>query len=770
MTLLIGILVCVLIAAVVCAFVIHYRHDSETEGLIRENALLRARCGEDSPEDGYPSPELDSLTGIFGTRAFYDQTHRLLQYDMHTDYLIVRTDIDRFKIFNDLFGVEEGDRFLRAVGAAITERCHNYCLYAHLSADHFAFCVAKADFDPDKLISEMIAWLDLYPIDFKFEPNMGIYEIDNRDLAVSIMCDRALLALRTVKGKYAERYAYYDDELRAQLIDEQEIVGEMKQALADRQFEVYFQPQYNYLTGEIIGAEALARWNHPEKGLMSPARFIPLFEKNGFITQLDHYVWEEACRCMHEWEASAGKLVPISVSVNVSRINIFTSHLVDDLIELTEKYGLPTSSLQLEITEGAYMENPEQLIDMVKVLQGYGFIVEMDDFGCGYSSLNTLKDVPVDVLKLDLKFLSEAEDRARGGNILSSIVRMARWLELPLIAEGVETREQAEYLKSIGCTFMQGFHFSQPLPLEEFEKLIVRTPLGTMVGAYADADITDIIDFWDPKGQEAFIFNSCVGAAAICEYYRGNLELLRANNAFFEEVGTTREDYAPYETHVFELFTEGYQKVFEMMLDELIANGTSAECMIESRRLEGGEHHLWLRIIARMLARDADRYIIYLTIENITEQHDLLESMKIRNDLSLSDASGAGDADTALFLWNPESRGMFATPFLQRYALSDVNPYLVSTEHRFGEFVHPDDVAAVEETFERLQGDDGEDIAVTNARMVLRAGGYERCRWAMIALRDDTDGILRALGLIVPLDATEDSSDAASSAGEDGGW
>ena len=244
---------------------------------------------------------------------------------------------------------------------------------------------------------------------------------------------------------------------------------------------MYFQPQVNYDDGKLVGVEALARWNHPREGLISPDRFIPLFEKNGFILKLDTYVWEHSCRYLREWmNRAGGEVLPLSVSVNISRYDVYTPGLCETLKDLVEKYRLPASALRLEITETAYMDDPSQMLDVVKELQGAGFVVEMDDFGAGYSSLNTLKDVPVDVLKLDVRFLTKSENDARGGMILSSVVRMAGWLNLPLIAEGVESKHQADYLKSLGCCYMQGYYFGRAMPAEKFTDWLKDNEWGTV--------------------------------------------------------------------------------------------------------------------------------------------------------------------------------------------------------------------------------------------------------------------------------------------------
>ena len=288
--------------------------------------------------------------------------------------------------------------------------------------------------------------------------------------------------------------------MRSDIVKEQKLSSEMVEALENGQFEVYYQPQYDYENNSLVGAEALVRWNHPEKGMISPAVFIPMFERNGFITVLDEYVWEKACQDLRKWMDDKEKYIPISVSVNISRIDIYNPNLCKTLKNLVKKYNLNASALKLEITESAYMQSPEQLINVTKDLRANGFIVEMDDFGAGYSSLNILKDVPVDILKLDVNFLSKGEDDSKGGHILSSIIRMAHWLNIPVIAEGVETKEQADYLKSLSCVYMQGYYFSKPLPKNEFEKILVKSEVGD-TKKYSSTNLEGIAEFWNPSAR-----------------------------------------------------------------------------------------------------------------------------------------------------------------------------------------------------------------------------------------------------------------------------
>ena len=436
--------------------------------------------------------------------------------------------------------------------------------------------------------------------------------IDDTSLDVALMCDRALMALRTIKQRYNESYAYYDEVLRDKLILEQRIISEMAQALETGQFVVYYQPQFRYSTGKMAGAEALVRWQHPQRGLISPAVFIPIFEKNGFIASLDRFVWEQVCMKMREW---LDKGMEISVSVNISRIDIEDQSLCQFLEQLVKKYRIPAELLKLEITESVYMRNPTELIAVVKKLQNRRFTVEMDDFGSGYSSLNILKDVPVDVLKLDLKFLG-GDGRSRGGTILSSVVRMARWLDLPIIAEGVETKQQADFLLSIGCDYMQGYYFARPMPAEELEALMQQDSGGEIVRRETEYSAEFVEELWNPESDLSFIFNNFAGGAAVIEYNGERVEVLHVNDSYLRLLGINREDYEPYRKDVLARLFEEDRIYFKKMLEECIKDG-KGRAEVHTKPFGKGNAGGFYKVKAWLLAKARGSHIFYISVEKM---------------------------------------------------------------------------------------------------------------------------------------------------------
>lgn len=486
----------------------------------------------------------DMLTGLLNREGFCYATANLLKVNPDEKYAMVLWNIERFKVINDLFGKQTGDAILNIMAARFVIGVSEIGTCARLEADRFVVCIPREYLDPERLIRVMENSLKELELDYKIVLNMGIYEIDDVTIPVERMCDRANLALQTIKGSYVNRYAFYDDKLRRAMLAEQEIISEMNDALQQHQFLIYLQPVYSLAAGAPISAEALVRWKHPIKGIISPGVFIPLFEKNGFIAELDYYVWEEACRYLkHRKELGMPEL---PISVNVSRRSLYSDNLCAEIVALVRKYGIEPALLKLEITESAYTDNPDQLLKTMTTLQTYGFAVLMDDFGSGYSSLNTLKDIPVDILKIDMKFMEDFETSDRAGNILTSVVRMAKWLNTSVIAEGVETQPQVDFLRSIGCDRIQGYFFSRPLPIPDFERLCEE---GCQAVTHQPAPVTELnmADFdalFNSNEMMHRLFNSVIGAIGIYELVDDRLEVLRVNDGYYSMFG-----YTPHTFH-----------------------------------------------------------------------------------------------------------------------------------------------------------------------------------------------------------------------------
>ncbi len=413
--------------------------------------------------------EISSLTGLYNKHAFYQKAEQLMKEHQEKQYEIILFDIEKFRIINDLFGMSKGDELLRHFADRLKKMVEGTGVAGYRGADNFVVCIEQGVIaDIEATEKELYQYINEYPMDIKIQIRIGIYQVTDRNVPVSLMCDRANMAAESVKGNELLHHAYYDASMREKLIHDQEILNEMQEALDQEQFKIFIQPKCRLDNEELTGGEALVRWEHPKRGMLSPGVFVPLFETNGFITKLDYYVWEQTCKCIHEWKAQGLKTVPLSV--NVSRLNFYLPGFEDMLDNLLKKYELTQDDLYFEVTESAYTTESDAIFEQLSRLQQKHYTILMDDFGSGYSSLNMLQEAPVDVLKLDMKFLLGNDDKGRSEVIIESVIRMADKLGFKIIAEGVETKEQCDMLLRLGCYDGQGYYFSKPIPAGEFQE------------------------------------------------------------------------------------------------------------------------------------------------------------------------------------------------------------------------------------------------------------------------------------------------------------
>ena len=434
--------------------------------------IMRLRAGNAIEKSKVRFLEYDFLTGIYGQQKFYQATRELLDQRAGENFAFIHFDIDRFRIINTLYGSKEGDRLIHFVAGAIRKVMTAYGrgTYGRLGGDVFGMCVPYEDGATIYHILEGIrAEIRKHSVHYYLETCAGIYLVDDPDMEVAAMHDNAEIAAAQCKGQYMVHDVLYTEEIGQKVLREQHIIDEMDAALAEQQFIVYFQPKYQLKKMAPCGAEALVRWKKPSGEIVLPNEFIPIFERNGFITKLDYYVWEKVCQFIDS-ELSQGRN-PAPISVNVSRVNLYNPDFMDSLIDLIHRYHIPPHYLNLELTESVFSEDAELIQRAVNYLHDAGFTILMDDFGSGYSSLNILKDVDLDVLKIDMKFFSKGNTAEKGAKIIEAVIRMAESLDMMVIAEGVEEKHQVDFLNDLGCDYIQGYYFGRPMSQDQYEKL-----------------------------------------------------------------------------------------------------------------------------------------------------------------------------------------------------------------------------------------------------------------------------------------------------------
>ena len=377
----------------------------------------------------------------------------------------IQFDIERFKLINEKYSVDTGDELLQFINDSLALVCTDEQPFCRLTADVFMIVTV---FETKESLIEFIRRIESMLCGYnnmEYRLVFGVCIVEDRTLHTRRHGDNASIARQLIKGNALENIGFFESNMKSDLKKKQSIEDDMQRALLNREFVMYLQPKHSIKSGRIIGAEALARWNHPKNGMISPADFIPVFEQNGFIVKLDKFIWEEACMQIRSWIDDG--IPPVPISVNISREYINTFDIISALQTLIRKYDIPISLLELEITESIDNVGVEEI---VKKMKSAGFKMLMDDFGSGYSSLNMLKSTPFDVLKIDKSFLDEFMESSRGRKIIEHTISMSRDIGLDIVAEGVETVEQAMFLSQCGCDSAQGFYYSKPLPAAEFDK------------------------------------------------------------------------------------------------------------------------------------------------------------------------------------------------------------------------------------------------------------------------------------------------------------
>lgn len=586
-------------------------------------------CDKENCEYLKAMTDVDALTGLLTRKAFCREAEHALCADPHGTaagrYAVVYFNVLRFKAINDLFGTDKGDRLLAFIARELLDCLGDKGVACRIESDHFAAFLEDAAGRAEALIEQMIDTVASYDLPFETTINAGVYTTTSERVSVDAMIDRAVLAQSSVKGSYAVKYRHFTASMRDAMLGEHEIVGLISSALAGRQFIVHYQPQYSHSSGMLVGAEALVRWNHPERGLVQPSVFLPVFEKNGFITTLDLYVFEHVCVMLRTCMDQGLPLVP--VATNFSRYDVFDTDFVEKLETIRKRHGVPARLLRVELTESVFIGGSGHVSEMISRLHACGYTVQMDDFGSGYSSLNVLKDTEIDGIKLDMEFLSGGMENKRGGTIISSVVRMAKWLGVDVVAEGVEQREQADFLRSIGCDCVQGYLYAKPMERDAYMALLGHAPAGnTPQKRFGEMNP---VDFWNPESQETLIFSHYVGGAAIFELHDGKTEILRVNTKYLSELCMNHSESELVHTDLLSAMDEEGKKQYLAMLERAAQTGEEQEC--ETWRTISsdccGDERFFIRANVRLIGRAGDTMLFYAMIRNITGERRAYDDM-----------------------------------------------------------------------------------------------------------------------------------------------
>ncbi len=418
----------------------------------------------------------DSVAKIGSMEKFRIDVEPILRSDSKLNYYMIAVDVDKFKIINDLYGYEEGDKVIAYLGRVLQSNAGNFSFVARPNADYFVV-LKKADrlSEVEEFLNKVFETVEhdiaKYNSDYRMILKAGVYKVREDDYVLSSIMDKADMSKKNIVVGHESAYALYSEDMHQKTIDNKKMENDMESALENGEFKVFLQPQVDFKTKKIISAEALVRWIHPEKGMIPPIKFIPLFEKNGFICKVDHFVWEETIKTLARWREENRIMVPISI--NLSRVDIQKKGFIETLLELFDKYSINPKWIKAELTESVCLENDKIVMEKMNQLKEFGFKIAIDDFGSGYSSLHLLKKMPIDILKIDKSFLDYNEIMQEKDEIvIRDVVDLGKHLHMQIVMEGVETLEQSIFLENIGCDIAQGYYYGRPMPIEEFEQML----------------------------------------------------------------------------------------------------------------------------------------------------------------------------------------------------------------------------------------------------------------------------------------------------------
>jgi diguanylate cyclase (GGDEF)-like protein len=568
----------------------------------------------------------DPLTGLKREKDYFRSVEEMLQGHPEKKWMMVVFDIEQFKLFNEWYGREAGDMVLARIGAGLRKDAQNLNGVAgYLGNDDFSLFLPADSMPMEELFENLHKAIVRYGVSVGFLPAIGV-SYSNKDDTVMRLYDEAGLAMRNAKTDFKDRIRYYDPSMYTKIASDYQLLSDFQSALKNNEITFFLQPQCRAATASIVGAEALSRWVKPDGTMISPGVFVPVLEKYGFIPDLDKFIWEEVCRWQKNCESRGLPLVP--VSVNVSAVDIFTFNVPEFIQSLVEKYRLPHKALKVEITESACADDPEKVQQVVQELRNNGFMVLLDDFGSGYSSLNMLFELNIDVLKMDAHFLHmDEETMEKGIHILESIVYMAKSMRLPIIVEGVENQGQKEYLQSLGCQYIQGYYFYKPLRIPDFEDLIANPFNVDRKGfVFIANEEFRVREFLNDAVYSDAMLNNILGPAAIYSWDKDEVDIIRFNQKFQEVVDVP--DFTERLESIQRFMPPADRKVLfstleKARLDKM--NGASA--VMDFGRTDGTYSRFWIHFY--YLDEVEGRMRFYGSARDVTELTNLNRHMDL---------------------------------------------------------------------------------------------------------------------------------------------
>lgn len=561
---------------------------------------------------------IDRLTGLFNKPGFEIEASKALsKLPKERACAVVAFEVVSFRTYNELYGYVAGDALLKTIAEIARKYKNSGDVVGRLYSDHFVWFID--DEDSEQIFSTLRnAIRATGNTDLPFFLCAGIYVIEDRGISVPEMIDKASIAKNTIKYSFGTGIKIYDDSMLECQLQDAVMVGSMMQGLQNGEFIEYYQPKYNTDTEAVVGAEALVRWKKPDGEIITPKRFIGLFERNGFIRKLDFYMFERVCSFLAEAKANNKTVLP--VSVNFSRVHLHDFHFPERLLALTKKYGVDPKNLEIELTESAFVMEAKDIRAFVDKLHKYGFLVAIDDFGSGFSSLNMLKDFDVDTIKIDTKFLEGFERGGKVGTIVTAVIRLSKWLGNPVVAEGVETREQLDFLRTLGCEMIQGYYYSYPLPRDEYEKLLEQKSfIRKIEDKRSSVTLSSIDAVLGGDSLATSLLEGIPGGLGIYELSGDRLEAIRVNHTYYEMLGYP--DTASFREDSLNVIKQVYPPDVDKLLDACnrAVKTRDMQKITAHRYKYGGElaHH---DCLIKYIGGTQDKPLLCMTFVDATER------------------------------------------------------------------------------------------------------------------------------------------------------
>jgi len=560
----------------------------------------------------------DSTTGIMSREAFIKAGQELFDNSPDSTFIVAVGDVNKLKIINDLYGFNVGNDALRRISATLKQITGEAGLLARLGGGMFALIMDNNVDNLQRLQSCKVFDSSSLHITFPLTMHFGI-RITNNSLRITTALDQASLCMDYNISSVENTYTIYNEEYSKQTHIEADITSMMQPALENDEFKIWFQPQYSTGSEKLVGAEALCRWIKNDGTIISPGVFIPIAEKNGFIRSLDQHIWETVFKLIHNWLENGIKPVPISI--NISRISLESDRLYYIIKRLKERYNIPEQYIHFEITESAAINSYRYLNERIQKIRSLGFQIAMDDFGSGYSSLNSLRNMPIDILKLDMGFLRGEDNLNKGGTIITYLARMAQGLEYITVAEGVETQEQSDFLKSIGINIIQGFLYAKPMPENEFLKVLKDSMNQGVVQRPRTFGHVDVRKFMNPDSSESLMFEDFIGPAAIYEYddETEKLHIIRVNKKYLSMIGMQDLVLADVKKNLRQLVSKKSYEEYLNAIKEAVVTGKETICFIEAKTYLK-ENPLWVKNHLWEISRNGHRHSMYFLAEDVTNE------------------------------------------------------------------------------------------------------------------------------------------------------